>query len=77
MAYFMREMQTFASPHADDWALVRSRLPRDLDLSRLARETKALLRPRGVRDAGCGELAAVGAGARSGGAVDPGDGGLG
>jgi hypothetical protein len=44
-------MQTFASPHADDWASVRSRLPSDLDLSRLARETKAFLRPRGVRDA--------------------------
>jgi hypothetical protein len=47
----MEEMHLMASPHGGEWAALRSRLPDDLDLAALGRETRAFLQPRGVRDA--------------------------
>ena len=47
----MAEMQNVASPLDSDWLDVRSRLPPDLDLNQLARDTLAIQRSRGISDA--------------------------
>lgn len=44
-------MQNGASPIDDGWLEILSRLPADLDLNRLARDTKAIQRLRGITDA--------------------------
>jgi hypothetical protein len=44
-------MQNLASPPDSDWHDILSRLPRDLDLNQLARETLAIQRARGITDA--------------------------
>ena len=43
----MAEMQTHASRYGDDWPAIAARLPADLDLDALARETGAIQRRRG------------------------------
>ncbi len=47
----MAEMQNLASPSDSDWLDIVSRLPPDLDLNQLARETRAIQRFRGITDA--------------------------
>ena len=47
----MVAMTTILSSPASDWLDILSRLPADLDLDVLARETKAIQRARGVADA--------------------------
>jgi hypothetical protein len=47
----MGEMQILASPPDSDWLDLLSRLPPDLDLNQLARETLAIQRARGITDA--------------------------
>jgi DDE family transposase len=47
----MREMHDSASPIPEDWSGLICRLAGDLDLDALAKETRALVRRRGVRDA--------------------------
>lgn len=47
----MAEMQNVASPPDSDWLDLLSRLPPDLDLNQLARETFAIQRLRGITDA--------------------------
>jgi hypothetical protein len=47
----MAEMQNLASPPDSDWLDILSRLPPDLDLNQLARETLAIQRARGITDA--------------------------
>jgi hypothetical protein len=47
----MAGMQTLASPPDSDWLDILSRLPADLDLNRLARDTLAIQRLRGITDA--------------------------
>ena len=44
-------MQTLASPPDSDWLDILSRLPPDLDLNQLARDTLAIQRLRGITDA--------------------------
>jgi hypothetical protein len=44
-------MQNVASPPDSDWLDIVSRLPSDLDLNQLARETLAIQRVRGITDA--------------------------
>jgi len=44
-------MQNLASPPDSDWLDILSRLPPDLDLNRLARETLVIQRLRGISDA--------------------------
>ena len=44
----MAEMQNVASPLDSDRLDVRSRLPPDLDLNQLARDTLAIQRSRGI-----------------------------
>ncbi len=44
-------MQNLASPLDSDWLNIRSRLPPDLDLNQLARDTSAIQRMRGITDA--------------------------
>ena len=48
---FLAEMQNLASPPDSDWLDVVSRLPPDLDLNRLARDTRAIQRVRSITDA--------------------------
>jgi hypothetical protein len=47
----MAEMQNLASPPNCNWLDLLSRLPPDLDLNQLARETPAIQRLRGITDA--------------------------
>ncbi len=47
----MAGMQTLASRPDSDWLDILSRLPADLDLNRLARDTLAIQRLRGITDA--------------------------
>src|ERR1700733_4409925 len=47
----MAEMQNIASPPDSDWLDILSRLPPDLDLNQLARDTLAIQRLRGITDA--------------------------
>jgi hypothetical protein len=47
----MADMQNLASPPDSDWLDLLSRLPPDLDLNQLARETVAIQRLRGITDA--------------------------
>jgi hypothetical protein len=47
----MAEMQNIASPPESDWLDILSRLPPDLDLNQLARDTLAIQRLRGITDA--------------------------
>jgi hypothetical protein len=42
------EMQNLASPTDSGWLDIMSRLPADLDLNQVARETKAIQRLRGI-----------------------------
>jgi hypothetical protein len=58
----MAGMQTLASPPDSDWLDILSRLAADLDLNRLARDTLAIQRLRGITDAA--DLLRPGAGAR-------------
>jgi hypothetical protein len=44
-------MQNLASPPDSDWLDILSRLPPDLDLNQLARDTLAIQRLRGITDA--------------------------
>jgi hypothetical protein len=44
-------MQNLASPLDSDWLDILSRLPPDLDLNQLARDTLAIQRVRGIADA--------------------------
>jgi hypothetical protein len=44
-------MHTLASPTDSGWLDILSRLPSDIDLNQLARETKAIRRLRGIADA--------------------------
>lgn len=44
-------MHTLASPTDSGWLDILSRLPSDIDLNQLARETKAIRRLRGITDA--------------------------
>ena len=44
-------MQNLASPLDSGWFDILSRLPADLDLNHLARDTKAIQRLRGITDA--------------------------
>jgi hypothetical protein len=44
----MAEMQNLASPPDSDWLDILSRLPPDLNLNQLARDTLAIQRARGM-----------------------------
>lgn len=44
-------MQNLASPPDSDWLAILSRMPADLDLNQLARDTMAIRRLRGITDA--------------------------
>ena len=58
-------MQNLASPTDSGWRDIMSRLPADLDLNQLARETKASQRLRGI--AGAADLSRLGMVHRPGG----------